>query len=98
MRFAGSLSLLLLCSTPLAVNAADGEVGGRARAPSPGQPLPVEEGRIVFVGLERSGGYGWADRRDGGGPEIRIEGAREIRVLPDGTLEVVLDAADRDEE
>jgi hypothetical protein len=95
MRFAGFVAALLLCSNPLAASAADGEVGGRAQAPTPGHPLPIQEGRPVFVDLDRSGGFGAVDRRDGGGPVIRIEGAREVRVRPDGTLEVVLD---RDEE
>jgi hypothetical protein len=84
-----SLTLVGCLLVPLAASAADGEVGGKGvRAASRGQPVALGE-RPVLVGLDPARPFG-TDVRPVPGVDIRIEGAREVLVLPDGTLHVVL--------
>ncbi len=80
---------------PLGASAADGEVGGRSvRAASPSQPIALAD-RPIRVGLDRPVVFGASDVRPVPGVDIRIEGAREVLILPDGSLRVVL-GRDRD--
>jgi hypothetical protein len=87
-----TLSLFLTVGfflVPLAASAADGEVGGKGvRSATRGQPVVPGE-RPILVDLDATRPFG-ADVRPVPGPNIRIEGAREVFVLPDGTLHVVL--------
>jgi hypothetical protein len=82
-----SLALFGFFFLPLAASAADGEVGGKG-ARSGGQPVVLGE-RPILVDLDRRDPFA-PEVRPVPGVDIRIEGAREVRVLPDGTLEVVL--------
>lgn len=87
------LTLTGLFLLPLAASAADGEVGGKGvRSASRGQPVALGE-RPILVGLDRQGPFR-PDLRPVPGVDIRIEGAREVLVLPDGTLHVVLGGDD----
>jgi len=86
LRFLTLIGFFLL---PLAASAADGEVGGKGvRSASPGQSIVLGQ-RPILVGLDRQEAFG-TDLRPVPGVDIRIEGAREVFVLPDGTLHVVL--------
>jgi hypothetical protein len=86
-----SLALVGFFFLPLAASAADAEVGGKGSR-SGGQPVVLGE-RPILVDLDRRGPFG-AEVRPVPGVDIRIEGASEVRVLPDGTLHVVLGGDD----
>jgi hypothetical protein len=86
LRFLTLVGFLLL---PLPASAADAEVGGKGvRSASHAHPIVLGQ-RPILVGLDRRQAFG-TDLRPVPGVDIRIEGAREVFVLPDGTLHVVL--------
>ena len=71
---------------PLDARAADAEVGGKGvRSISLGEP----GARPILVDLDRRDPFA-PELRPVPGVDIRIEGAREVIVLPDGTVQVRL--------